>query len=72
MANPVTSGGTTTGSSEFATAIADMQAKAAESLQFQQQMADLNQNTQAEESAMQYQVARDNAVAQLIETISRG
>ena len=49
-----------------------MKAKAAVSLQFQQQMADLNQKTQAEESAMQYQVARDNAVAQLIETISRG
>ena len=68
MANPVTGGG----SNEFATAITEMKAKAAETLQFQQQMADLNQKTQAEESAMQYQVARDNAVAQLIETISRG
>ena len=72
MANPVTSGGTTTGPNEFATAVSELKAKAAESLQFQQQMADLNQKTQAEESAMQYQVARDNAVAQLIETISRG
>ena len=67
MANPITSGG----SSEFATAIADMQAKASATLQFQQQIADLNQKTQAEESAMQYEVARDNAVAELIKTVSR-
>lgn len=70
MADAVAS--STTTSSSFTTAIAEMEAKAEESLQFQQQMADLNQETQAEESAMQYQVARDNAVAQLIETISRG
>ncbi|WP_287603603.1 hypothetical protein [Thiothrix sp.] len=76
MADAATGGSTTTNStttsSNFEEAIARIRANAEQSLQFERGMAEINQMTQAEESAVQYQVARDNAIAQLIETISRG
>lgn len=79
MADAATGGSTTSGSTgttssgfDYAAALERIRADSDKSLQFEQGMAQINQQTQAEESAIQYQVARDNAIAQLIETISRG
>ena len=66
------SGSSATLSKEFETAYTNMAAKAQESITFQQKIADLNRETQAKESEIGYQVARDNKIAELISTISRG
>ncbi|QTR51151.1 hypothetical protein [Candidatus Thiothrix anitrata] len=73
MADPVTSAvaGRTDGF-DYASALETIRADAQKSLEFERGMAEINQSTKAEESAIQYQVARDNAIAQLIQTISRG
>ena len=73
MADAVTSAvaGRTDGF-DYTAALETIRADAQKSLEFERGMADINQSTKAEESTIQYQVARDNAIAQLIQTISRG
>lgn len=71
MADAVTSSSVATGAS-FEEAIASIRANAEQSLQFERNMAEINQRVRTEESQIQYQVARDNAIAQLIQTITRG
>jgi len=76
MADAATGGSTTasstTTSSNFEEAIASIRANAEQSMAFERGMAEINQRVRAEESEVQYQIARDNAIAQLIQTITRG